>query len=197
MSIAETSLGEAKRNAILESARDVFLAYGFSRTTMDDIARAAKLSRPALYLHFKNKTAIYRGLAERMLRQSMHSADSQLQEDGPFEQRLYLAINSSLLDLIAEIMQAPHGSELLDVKNSLAADLVGEWHTSMATLFTTAIQNEADAAEIDLEDRGLSAIGLAETLLDGLEGMKTRLQTADELAIAARRIVKLVALALR
>ena len=37
----------------------VFLAYGFARTTMDDIARAADMSRPALYLLFKNKTDIY------------------------------------------------------------------------------------------------------------------------------------------
>ncbi len=44
----------------------VFLAYGYQRVTMDDIARAAEVSRPALYLLFRNKADIYRAIGERM-----------------------------------------------------------------------------------------------------------------------------------
>ena len=42
----------------------VVLAYGYSRTTMDDIARAAEMSRPALYLLFRNKAEIYRAMQD-------------------------------------------------------------------------------------------------------------------------------------
>ena len=49
----DTSL-DPKRAHVLGCATKVFLAYGFARTTMDDIARAAEMSRPALYLLFKN-----------------------------------------------------------------------------------------------------------------------------------------------
>lgn len=195
MAIPDNTLSDTRHDAILDSAKAAFLAYGFSRTTMDDIARAAKLSRPALYLHFKNKTAIYCGLADRMLRGSVAIAEAELNGDGDFEQRLYRAIDSALLALMAEIMQAPHGSELLDVKNDLAADLVCEWQGAMTSLFATSIQSEADRARIDLVARNLSAVGLAETLMDGLEGMKTRLETIQEQEIAARRIVRLIALA--
>ena len=41
---------DPKRARILDGAMKVFLAYGYSRVTMDDIARAAEVSRPALYL---------------------------------------------------------------------------------------------------------------------------------------------------
>ena len=45
---AEDIAADPKRARILDGAMKVFLAYGFSRTTMDDIARAADISRPAL-----------------------------------------------------------------------------------------------------------------------------------------------------
>ena len=50
---------ETKRKRILECAFDVVLRYGFTRMTMDDVAKEVGISRPALYLQFKNKGEIY------------------------------------------------------------------------------------------------------------------------------------------
>ena len=47
-----------KRAQILDQAMDLVMRYGYSRVTMDDIARAAGMSRPALYQFFRNKTDI-------------------------------------------------------------------------------------------------------------------------------------------
>ena len=55
---AEETSQDSRRAHVLASASKVFLAYGFAKATMDDIARAAEMSRPAVYLHFKNKTEI-------------------------------------------------------------------------------------------------------------------------------------------
>ena len=55
---------DTKIQAILAAAWAGFSAYGFRKTSMDDIARGAGMSRPALYLHFKNKEAIFRSLVE-------------------------------------------------------------------------------------------------------------------------------------
>jgi len=57
--------------SVLEAALSVFLRYGFKRTTMSDIAKAAGLSRQSLYARFSNKDEVYAaGLvlyADRML----------------------------------------------------------------------------------------------------------------------------------
>src|SRR5262245_29329739 len=50
---------ETRRMAILEAAQKCFFQYGLERTRMDDIARVAQISRPALYEHFDNKSAIF------------------------------------------------------------------------------------------------------------------------------------------
>ncbi|TIN71546.1 MAG: helix-turn-helix transcriptional regulator, partial [Mesorhizobium sp.] len=69
--IEDIAATDPKRVRILDGAMKVFLAYGFSRTTMDDIARAADMSRPALYLLFKNKTDIFRAIAMMILSRSV------------------------------------------------------------------------------------------------------------------------------
>lgn len=44
------------------AAFETFRAYGFRRTSMEDIAKAAGMSRAALYLHFRNKEDIQRSM---------------------------------------------------------------------------------------------------------------------------------------
>lgn len=52
---------------ILDGALAHLEDHGVRRTTMDDIARAAGLSRPTLYDHFPNKSAIIRAAIIREL----------------------------------------------------------------------------------------------------------------------------------
>ncbi len=46
---------EKTRQAILESALDLFYEKGFSRTTFDEIAKRINLTKGAVYWHFRNK----------------------------------------------------------------------------------------------------------------------------------------------
>jgi len=56
---------QARYNAILDAAEHVFSEKGYERTSMDDIARTASLSRALLYVYFKDKAAIQRGIMLR------------------------------------------------------------------------------------------------------------------------------------
>ena len=55
---------DPKQQAILVAAWQAFATYGFRKTSMDDIARGAGMSRPALYLHYRNKEALFAGLVD-------------------------------------------------------------------------------------------------------------------------------------
>ncbi|SDR56172.1 transcriptional regulator, TetR family [Rhizobiales bacterium GAS191] len=52
----------AKRRQIIEGARTVFLAQGFDRASMDEIARAAGVSKGTLYVYFDNKQRLFEDL---------------------------------------------------------------------------------------------------------------------------------------
>ncbi|MCG6906138.1 MAG: TetR/AcrR family transcriptional regulator; helix-turn-helix transcriptional regulator [Desulfobacteraceae bacterium] len=58
---------ERRRQQIIVAAKRVFSEKGFSRATMEDIAKAAELSPGTLYLYFKNKDELYASLSIRIL----------------------------------------------------------------------------------------------------------------------------------
>ena len=187
---------DPRRTRILDGALKVFLAYGFSRTTMDDIARAADMSRPALYLLFKNKTDIFRAIAMMILSRSVEAAQVALAGDRAFPERMMQAIDEALISMMRTVIASPHGAELLDMKSSLA-DLVGCWRDGLGAHIATAIENEARRNGTDLAAKGLSARLLSDMLLDGLEGMKARISDPDEQRTAVAALVKVIDLALQ
>ncbi len=56
-----------RRRQILDAAKRLFHAKGFSSATMEDIAQEAELSPAALYLYFKNKDDLYVSLNLQLL----------------------------------------------------------------------------------------------------------------------------------
>jgi AcrR family transcriptional regulator len=188
---------DLKRARVLEGAMRVFLNYGFSRTTMDDIARAADMSRPALYLLFRNKTDIFRAIASSMLAQSTETTRAELEGDRPFAERMMAAIDKSFIAMMRLVSGSAHGAELLDIKNSLACDIAASWRADMRTSIARAIEREARRVGVDLPSQGLSAEGVANLLLDGLEGIKSRISAPDEQREAARCLVRAIERAIR
>ncbi|MDD5502554.1 MAG: TetR/AcrR family transcriptional regulator [Candidatus Thermoplasmatota archaeon] len=53
-----------KRQAILDAARQAFIAHGYSGTSMEAIAEAAPVSKPTLYNHFKGKQELFAAVIE-------------------------------------------------------------------------------------------------------------------------------------
>lgn len=69
MGIAERRERERqmRRQQILDAAKKVFSAKGFSGATIESIAEEAELSPATLYLYFKNKDELYASLNMKML----------------------------------------------------------------------------------------------------------------------------------
>ncbi len=54
------------RQRILAAARKVFLSQGVARTTLEQIASAAKVTRGAIYWHFADKTELFYAMREQV-----------------------------------------------------------------------------------------------------------------------------------
>ena len=91
---------QARYDTILDAAELVFSEKGYERTSMDDIARTASLSRALLYVYFKDKAAIQRGIMLRAghslfrrfeeARQTADNGLSQIRAMGESYYRFYL-----------------------------------------------------------------------------------------------------------
>ena len=54
------------RNGILDAAEHVFSEHGVSRTSLEDIAQAAGVTRGAIYWHFKDKSDLFAAMVNRV-----------------------------------------------------------------------------------------------------------------------------------
>lgn len=76
------SAREAFRRAdILEAARSLFVRCGYKKTTMEDIARAAGITKPTIYTYFEGKKDIMMSLVEWEAEQVLDAGLSHV-EDG-------------------------------------------------------------------------------------------------------------------
>src|ERR1700682_2690841 len=48
-----------RRQAIIDAALDEFVARGFAATRLDDVAKSAGVAKGTIYLHFKDKEALF------------------------------------------------------------------------------------------------------------------------------------------
>ncbi len=60
------SEAEATREGILDAAEQIFLQRGVARATLDEIARAANVTRGAIYWHFSSKTELFDAMLARV-----------------------------------------------------------------------------------------------------------------------------------
>src|SRR5258707_8336224 len=67
--LSSANAPESRHEALLEAAVGVFARYGFRKTSMDEVARAAGVSRQGLYLQFANKEELFR----KALQHSLHT----------------------------------------------------------------------------------------------------------------------------
>ncbi|MDR5891455.1 MULTISPECIES: TetR family transcriptional regulator [Halomonas] len=56
----------ATREALLDAAEEVFLEKGVARTSLEQIARHAGMTRGAVYWHFRNKADLFQAMLNRV-----------------------------------------------------------------------------------------------------------------------------------
>jgi AcrR family transcriptional regulator len=78
----------ARRQAILEAAIGVFAQHGFDAATIDDIARAAGLSKGGLYWHFKSKDDILAAILMQLFDQELSVLQQLAAAEGAVAPRL-------------------------------------------------------------------------------------------------------------
>ncbi|MFT4174991.1 MAG: TetR family transcriptional regulator [Rhodocyclaceae bacterium] len=73
---------EKTRNDIIAAARDMFAEHGVTRTTLEQIAQAAGVTRGAIYWHFANKLDLMVALRDDVLMPLLDELQTALQIDG-------------------------------------------------------------------------------------------------------------------
>ena len=181
----------AKRERIVTAALGVFGRYGYRRTSMDLIAQAAHMSRPAVYQHFKNKEEILRAVGQLITDQVTAKARKAGEADQPAAERLYrvLAIK---LELLTGTVEAAFRADLFREAAQIATAVIDSFEQRYRDVIETVLTDCSD--ELDLLDIALPARDAAELLLHALAGMT---QTSHGPEILHARLHQLTELTVR
>jgi AcrR family transcriptional regulator len=180
----------ARRAAILESAAGVFLRYGFKKTSMDDLARAAGLSRQGLYLSFATKELLFKEALSHLIATTRAAARAALaREDLSVEERLLGGFEAAHGHAIGQ-PGAEHMSELLETATRLVGTMVEETEQALSADVARVLRSAGVAAR--WKDAGISAKDLAEHLCAASSGVKHAVATAAAYRERMRTAVQIV-----
>lgn len=91
------TVDRTRQERVLAAALEVFGRYGFRKTSMDEVARAAGISRQGLYLYFASKETLFRAAVQQELDTALADASRCLDEEGAgLDQRVVAALNAWL-----------------------------------------------------------------------------------------------------
>ena len=79
---------EAAQEHFLTAAEACFERYGVGKTTMEDIARMAGVSRPTIYRHFADRESLILAVVMRRARALIEKAQAYMRRQGSFEDQL-------------------------------------------------------------------------------------------------------------
>jgi AcrR family transcriptional regulator len=69
--VSPVNLGEDTRARIVSVARQLFAENGYADTSINDLVNAARVTRGALYHHFKDKTALFAEVFTEVARETL------------------------------------------------------------------------------------------------------------------------------
>ena len=180
-----------RQDAILDAAFHAFSSYGYRRTSMDDIARGAGLSRTALYLHYRNKEDIFRSLAVRYFEEALRDMTAALEVPGQtMEQALMAAFVAKDGKFMEAVLSTPHGEELMDAGFAVTGDLAAAGEARMVGVLGEWLARRGVPAGLG------SGPEVAQAIVAAVKGLKTTARSMPEYRAGQARLAALFARAL-
>src|SRR5580704_13856017 len=107
---------------VIEAAKQVFMRYGYKRVTMADIAEAAGMSRPALYLVFPSKEEIFTALLTRVFAAALDEIRQGLGRWPTAREKLSLAFEVWAVRPFEMTLASPDGKDLYESSYQFATE---------------------------------------------------------------------------
>lgn len=144
----------------LLTALQIFFRYGYRKTSLDDIAQAAGVSRQTLYQRYTNKEKLFVAAVEVQLQKALMDC-ANIADENNVEASLLKMFDiwyGPYLDLLE---LSPHASEIMSVSNELVGDCCKENLAKLLVLVDGVLKRHS---VLKLKDGSVTSENLAETL---------------------------------
>ena len=187
ISTPELDPADSRQAALLEAAVAVFARYGFRKTSMEEVARAAGVTRQGLYLQFANKEELFRKALEHSLSSQLNAAVAALSvSEDSLEFRIIAACDAWSGRFVGSL--GADAADLMCASTALAGSTLTHYESQFEAALTRAI---ADSPLHGFcATAGMAPADLARTLHATARGFKQRSASREEfvkgMTVAAR-----------
>lgn len=186
--MTESNAAAARQKQIVDAAIRVFLRYGYARTTMGDIARAAGLTRPTLYLAFPDKERIFTAVVEKMIAGKLAEIREGLPSHKTLEEKLLFACNAWAAEGYELVQAHPDAADMFDLGFKSVCAGYNEFGELLAELL---------AEPLRLSSFDLSPAEVSRSIVFAMKGFKDTATSGAELRKLIAIHIKLVAGAIK
>ncbi|MFO0675596.1 MAG: TetR/AcrR family transcriptional regulator [Polyangiaceae bacterium] len=185
---------DSKRRLILESAIGVFARFGYRKTSMDEVARAARISRQGLYLHFETKEDLFRAVVVFALDGALERATAGLANEGaPLETRLVDAFDAWMGPYVGAMQGG--AADIFDASKELLGETVFEYEARFSDLVAKHLKTSGLVTPY--KPAGVTAKNLADSLGATSCGLKHLAKDRAEFVQRLKNAVKVICAPLR
>jgi len=177
-----------KRDAVLSAARDTFLRYGYKRVTMKDLAEAAGISRPALYLIFSSKEDIFKGVYEHWVKETLAEIESKTVPLKTPDEKLRVAFELWTVRPFEMTLASSEVSELLECTFGFAQDSVKQGYRSFEKILVPILKSHGAFQTSRMK---ISAEKTAHVLSSSARGFKVSAKDAADLRAMIKDLLTL------
>ena len=154
----------------------VFRRHGFQRSSIEQTAEAAGLTRQALYHHFESKQALFRAVIEHVhegaLAAELAAVSAAEKAGGGLADILIAGITARMKQFIASFDGSPHVEEIFSEHLLQARDLYQKYAAHYAAQLAATIERVCRKQKLVLV-RGMSAAELARCVEMAMNGAKS------------------------
>jgi AcrR family transcriptional regulator len=164
-------------SVLLDAAVGVFARFGYRKTSMDDVARAAGVSRQGLYLSFANKEELFRRAVEHSLNSQLNCAMAALSRaDESLDKRLIAACDAWSGRFVGSL--GVDAADLMCASTALAGATLSEYEWQFEQALSGALAASPVASRCAAA--GLEIADLARALHATARGLKQNSKTREE-----------------
>ncbi len=165
--------GENTEHAVLQAAMTRFSNYGYKRTSLNDIADEAGLSRPTLYSYFKNKEAILRAVSQGFHDATLRNVEAAFTAKANIQTRLVNGFWAWSEPFMGILFGSPHGAEMIGASSAMASDISAEARSKFHALLVVQLKKAKNEGDINLKPVALTINQAAELLILSVNGLSS------------------------
>tara|TARA_B110000037_G_scaffold14065_1_gene14811 strand:+ start:319 stop:957 length:639 start_codon:yes stop_codon:yes gene_type:complete len=165
---------DSNPDAFFMAAASAFARNGYRRTTMNDIAEAADMSRPALYQAFKNKEDLYCSAVSYMVNKAVGVSIETLSRSGTIEKRFLAAMLDFEETYWGSIAKSQYALEIMHstVKLESALSAVKKGRKQLRAALSKSLQAAVRNGEVTFVDLGMQPSTFVSILMSILAAQK-------------------------